>query len=100
MQCDPLEILADPGARPVTDREVHDSTGPTRQKWVAAAEAEYQDSFLRMNAIEESSCGDIERVGGHRGALPMKVVWCIKSGGRYKCRAVVCGNFASRDPTE
>ena len=30
----------------------------------------------------------------------MKLVWCIKSGGRYKCRAVVCGNFATRDPTE
>merc|ERR1712219_86143 len=53
-----------------------------------------------MCAIEESSCDDIERAGGHHRALPMKVVWCVKSGGRYKCRAVVCGNFATRDPTE
>ena len=29
----------------------------------------------------------------------MKLVWCIKPGGRYKCRAVVCGNFAPHDPT-
>ena len=100
LPADPLNIVDDPTARPVTDREVHESTGPTRQKWVAAAEAEYQDSFLRMSAIEESSCSDIEAVGGHRGALPMKVVWCVKSGGRYKCRAVVCGNFATKDPTE
>ena len=30
----------------------------------------------------------------------MKTVWTIKSDGRHKCRAVVCGNFAPKDPTE
>ena len=54
------------------------------------------DSFVRMNAIVESSWADLDQVGGTRGALPMKLVWCVKPGGRHKCRAVVCGNFDHR----
>ena len=100
LPADPIEIIGDPTARQVTDHEVHESSGPTRKKWIAAAEAEYEESFVRMNAIEQSTCADLERAGGPRGTLPMKVVWCVKPGGRYKCRAVVCGNFATRDPTE
>ena len=30
----------------------------------------------------------------------MKCVWTIKPGGLHKCRAVVCGNFVEKDPTE
>ena len=81
LPADPLNIVDYPTARIVTDREVQLSTSPTRKKWLAAAEAEYQDSFIRMSAIEESSCADIERAGGQRGALPMKIVWCIRAAG-------------------
>eukprot|EP00959_Pyramimonas_sp_CCMP1952_P432125 9049194-Pyramimonas_sp.AAC.1 len=30
----------------------------------------------------------------------MKAVWTRKRGGVHKCRGCVCGNFATKDPTE
>ena len=32
--------------------------------------------------------------------LPMKAVWTRKTGSVFKCRGCVCGNFATKDPTE
>lgn len=96
----PKDYVEDPAARLVSDAEVKNTIGVEAARWHAAAEQEFNESFIRMNAIAESTCADIEKAGGARGTLPMKVVWSIKAGGKCKCRAVVCGNFAAKDPSE
>ena len=54
---------------------------------------------MEMGAVAAASPCDIARAGGRHRALPMKVVWTQKPE-RKKCRAVVCGNFEEKDPTE
>ena len=54
---------------------------------------------MDMGAVATASPCDIARAGGSSRALPMKVVWTQKPE-KKKCRAVVCGNFEERDPTE
>ena len=54
---------------------------------------------MDMGAVAVASSSDIQRAGGAHTALPMKVVWTQKPE-KKKCRAVVCGNFEEKDPTE
>ena len=54
---------------------------------------------MDMGAVAVASSSDIQRAGGAHKALPMKVVWTQKPE-KKKCRAVVCGNFEEKDPTE
>ena len=89
----------EPGSRIVSEAEIRAATGATRDAWHAAAHKEYKESFMDMNAVARATPSDIARAGGRSKALPMKVVWTQKPE-KKKCRAVVCGNFEERDPTE
>ena len=89
----------EPGSRIVSEAEVCASLGKERDGWDAAARREYQESFMDMGAVTVATSSDISRAGGRGRALPMKVVWTQKPE-KKKCRAVVCGNFEERDPTE
>ena len=84
----------------MTDAEVRSGTSAEIALWKVAVEAEYNDSFVKMNAVSIATPADIESIGGFAATLPMKVVWSVKPGGRRKCRAVVCGNFERKNPTE
>ena len=84
----------------VEENKVREATGPTRERWVTAAEKEYVENFIRMNAFTETTQEELAEIGGQSKVLPMKCVWSIKEGGLYKCRAVVCGNYADKDPSE
>ena len=94
------ELLLEPGARVVPEAEIRTATGPELEKWKLAAEKEVQESFYRMNAVTETTKGELAAVGGQSGVLPMKAVWTLEPGGISKCRGCVCGNFATKDPTE
>ena len=69
------------------------TVGKAQENWRLAAEAELSN-FLNMSAIHESTA--TERAA-HGRPLPMTCVWS-QAGDRFKCRACVCGNFASPDP--
>ena len=82
------------------ENKVREATGATRERWVTAAEREYVENFIRMNASTEITPEELSEIGGQSKVLPMKCVWSIKEGDLYKCRAVVCGNYAHKDPSE
>ena len=84
----------------VEESKVREATGATWERWVSAAESEHVDNFLRMNAFTETTPEELAEIGGQSKVLPMKCVWSIKPGDLYKCRAVVCGNYADKDPSE
>ena len=84
----------------VEENKVREATGATRERWVTAAEKEYVENFIRMNAYTETTPEELAEIGGQSKVLPMKCVWSIKEGDLYKCRAVVCGNYADKDPSE
>ena len=69
----------DPGSRLVTEAEVRAATGAEKAGWHAAAQREYQESFMDMNAVARATPADIARAGGRHKALPMKVVWTQKT---------------------
>ena len=87
------------GSRIVTEQEVRQATGDERRGWVEAAFQEFNDSFMKMEAVRTATSDDISRAGGFHKVLPMKVVWTQKPE-KKKCRAVVCGNFEEPDPTQ
>ena len=95
----PEEPEQKPGSRIVSDAEVKAATGAELQGWQEAAKKEFLESFMEMGAVATASPCDIARAGGQSRALPMKVVWTQKPE-KKKCRAVVCGNFEEKDPTE
>ena len=95
----PEEPEQEPGSRIVSDAEVKAATGAELQGWQEAAKKEFLESFMEMGAVATASPRDIARAGGQSRALPMKVVWTQKPE-KKKCRAVVCGNFEEKDPTE
>ena len=78
------------------DNKVREATGATRERWLTAPEKEYVENFIRMNAFTETTPEELAEFGGQSKVLPMKCVWSIKEGDLYKCRGVVCGNFADR----
>ena len=84
----------------VEENKVREATGATRERWVTAAEKEHVENFIRMNALTETTQEELVEIGGQSKVLPMKCVWSIKEGDLYKCRAVVCGNYADKDPSE
>ena len=67
---------------------------------MTAAEKEHMENFIRMNAYTETTPEELAEIGGQSKVLPMKCVWSIKEGDLYKCRAVVCGNYADKDPAK
>ena len=93
------ELELEPGSRTVTESEVRNSTGKENEGWRTAAFKEYQESFLEMQAITVSTPQEVAAAGGPSRALPMKLVW-VQKPEKKKCRAVVCGNFEEKDPTE
>ena len=82
--------------RIVKPQEVRNSTGPTLERWKAAAEAELTNNFVGMGAVHESTP---EELAAHGRPLPMLCVWS-QAEDYNKCRACVCGNFADNDPTQ
>ncbi|MDP7647743.1 MAG: hypothetical protein QGH82_06730, partial [Candidatus Woesearchaeota archaeon] len=82
--------------RIVKPQEVRNSTGPTLERWKAAAEAELTNNFVGMGAVHESTP---EELAAHGRPLPMLCVWS-QAEDYNKCRACVCGNFADSDPTQ
>ena len=89
----------EPGSRIVTDAEVRAASGTEQKGGQDAARKEYLESFMEMGAVATATPCDVARAGGAHKALPMKVVWTQKPE-KKKCRAVVCGNFEEKDPTE
>ena len=51
--------------------------GIEKEKWRAAAEAELMESFVRMNAVTETTPQELERAGGYAATLLMKTVWTV-----------------------
>ena len=94
------QLLLEPGARAVPESEIRAASGPELEQWKLAAETELHDSFYRMSAVTNTTKEELAAVGGHSGVLPMKAVWTLKPGNLRKCRGCVCGNFATKDPTE
>ena len=84
------------GKRIVKAQEVKASTGAELERWKLAAEAELTNNFKGLGAYHESTP---EELNLHGRPLPMLCVWS-QEGDLYKCRACVCGNFASVDPTQ
>ena len=72
------------------------STGAELELWKLAAEAELTNNFKGLGAYHESTP---EELNLHGRPLPMLCVWSLE-GELHKCRACVCGNFASVDPTQ
>ena len=89
-------IIEEGGKRIVKPQEVRNSTGPTLERWKAAAEAELTNNFIGMGAVHESTR---EELAAHGRPLPMLCVWS-QAEDYNKCRACVCGNFAENDPTQ
>ena len=83
----------EPEKKLITTQVVSASTGKSQESWRLAAEAEL-NNFLDMSAIHESTA---EERAAHGRPLPMTCVW-TEAGERFKCRACVCGNFATPDP--
>jgi hypothetical protein len=83
----------EPEKKLITTQVVSASTGKSQESWRLAAEAEL-NNFLDMSAIHESTA---EERAAHGRPLPMICVW-TEAGERFKCRACVCGNFATPDP--
>ena len=96
----PVPQSQDLGTVIVEENKVREATGATRERWVTAAEKEYVENFIRMNAFTMTTPEELAEIGGLSKVLPMKCVWSIKKGDLYKCRAVVCGNYADKDPSE
>ena len=94
------KLFLESGARVVAEAEVRKAVGPEAARWKVAAEKELQDSFYAMGAVSETTPQELAQVGGQSGVLPMKAVWTIKADDVHKCRGCVCGNFATKDPTE
>ena len=86
----------DPGARTVTAAEVRASTGKTAEGWRAATEKEFVENFQQRNVFTVTTEEERRAYGA---PLPMKLVYTMK-GGKFKVRAVVCGNFENVDPTQ
>ena len=92
------ELLAEEvqsGARIVPQSEVMRSQGEERARWYDAAHEEllnfkYRGVFAPATRAERELASP----------LPVKCVWALKKDGRRRCRAVVCGNFQSKNTKE
>ena len=91
-----LDILREPGARPVSAAEVRASTGTEKESWRQAIEEEFVKNFVERNVYTPSTEEEKRR---HGPALPMKLVFAQKPN-KKKARAVVCGNFQRSDPSQ
>ena len=64
--------------------------------WRKAAEQELQSLIEEKGAFKRASLADLKRLE-ERGTkvvmVPGKAIFTRKSGGRFKCRVVICGNF-------
>ena len=63
-----------------------------REKWYDSMLAEYKSLTAETKAIRPVKRSEIDP---EAELVPGKLVCVIKAGGRYKCRAVICGNLAS-----
>ena len=63
-----------------------------KEKWYDSMLAEYKSLTAETKAIRPVKRSEIDP---EAELVPGKLVCVIKAGGRYKCRAVICGNLAS-----
>ena len=63
-----------------------------KEKWYDSMLAEYKSLTAETKAIRPVTRSEIDP---EAELVPGKLVCAIKAGGRYKCRAVICGNLAS-----
>ena len=92
------ELLAEEvqsGARIVPQSEVMRSQGGERARWYDAAHEELLN-FKHRGVFAPPTRAERELAY----PLPMKCVWALKKDGRRRCRAVVCGNFQSKNTQE
>ena len=62
-----------------------------------ATEQEYVENFVQKNVSRVATEADKRQYGP---PLPMKLVYTLKKGKIHKVRAVVCGNFQHKYPTQ
>ena len=63
------------GTVTVEDSKVREATGAALERWRCAAESEYTENFLKMNAFTETTPEELAAIGGQSKVLPMKCVW-------------------------
>ena len=91
------------GIQIVKMREIRQSTGPERDQWRLAMQAEV-DSLRDTGSFEAVSAADL-KTRKRSEVLPMKLVTGIKHDAatgtsKKKVRAVVCGNFQPKSEGE
>jgi hypothetical protein len=91
------QVVKEEGKVIVPASQVRTSVGPQLERWKLAAESELTKNFQNTHAMHKSTPEEIKQ---HGRPLPMLCVWSKQESEDYaKCRACVCGNFASVDPT-
>ena len=77
--------------------EVQASTEKAAEAWRSAIEDEFYKNFVDRSVFTVSTAAERRAYGA---PLPMKLVYTLKASGKYKVRAVVCGNLEKHDPTQ
>ena len=97
------DIDKETGIQNVKMKDIRAATGPDRDEWRLAMQAEV-DSLRDMESFETVSPSDQKKIK-FQNILPMKLVTGIKHDAatgrtKKKVRAVVCGNFQPKGANE
>ena len=85
--------------RTISNREVWDNLSD----WEASIRAEHDQLVVQKQAVRQVTKAELQRMATAKGLpielLPAKMVHTRKApDGKYRSRAVICGNYAQEDP--